>query len=275
MPLGDSPPEPGALQGRRRLTGAFLIDVSRIRPDPLQPRRLHDDGRQQELNESVRRLGILQPISVRYDADVDVYFVLAGERRFRAAIATGLVEIPCWVQSPKEEEVLVHQIVENWQRADLHPFDLADALMRIRDAHGYTQRDLSNLTGKPESEISRHLALLKLAPEVQKAARTDRSGDISRRHLLAIVHANPATQEHVFRIVREKGLTALETEQFVREENSKTVAMPPRGAPRAMTRHFHTSRAVVILRFRHRNVTDSDVLTALDEARQTLTKDGA
>ena len=70
----------------------------------------------------------------------------------------GLAEIPCWVQSPKEDEVLQHQIVENWQRLDMHPYDLADALARLRDANSYSQRDLARETGKSEVEISKLLA---------------------------------------------------------------------------------------------------------------------
>ena len=118
----------GSLDGRRRLGGAFAIACDRIRPDPTQPRRRLDTDAQKELNASVERLGILQPITVRYVEAEDVYRIITGERRYHAACAAGLPEIPCWVQSPKEDEVLLHQIVENWQRLDMHPFDLADAL---------------------------------------------------------------------------------------------------------------------------------------------------
>src|SRR5262249_40386661 len=158
LPLDpNAAPEAGALQGRRRLTGAFLIDRARIRPDPAQPRKNLDTVAQQELIASIRRLGVLQPITVRYIEAEDVYQIIAGERRYQAAKAAEIAELPCWVQSPQAKDILLHQIVENWQRADLNPYDLADALAVLRDANGYSQKDLARETGKPESEISRLL----------------------------------------------------------------------------------------------------------------------
>ncbi|HVG49197.1 MAG TPA: ParB/RepB/Spo0J family partition protein, partial [Rubellimicrobium sp.] len=93
-----------------------------------------------DLVASITRLGVLQPIAVRYLESEDVDQVISGERRFQASREAGLAEIPCWVQTPKDEEILLRQIVENWQRSDLHPYELADSLARLRDANGYTQR---------------------------------------------------------------------------------------------------------------------------------------
>jgi len=137
IPLASEPsPAEGSLEGRRRLGGAFTIALNRIRPDPDQPRRRLDTDAQKELTDSVKRLGVLQPITVRFLEAENTYQVITGERRYHAARAAGLTEIPCWVQSPKEDEVLLHQIVENWQRLDIPPYDLADALARLRDANG-------------------------------------------------------------------------------------------------------------------------------------------
>src|SRR5262249_50985017 len=91
----------GALAGRERLTGAFLIECARIRPDPAQPRRNLDTEAQVELTASIVKLGILQPITVRYLEAEDVYQIISGERRFHAAQAAGLDAIPCWVKTPK------------------------------------------------------------------------------------------------------------------------------------------------------------------------------
>ena len=170
-PLADTQgPLNGSVEGRRRLGGAFAIARERIRPDPNQPRRRFDTEAQKELNDSVKRLGILQPITVRFLEAESIYQVISGERRYHAACEAGLAEIPCWVQSPKEEEVLLHQIVENWQRLDMHPFDLADALARLRDANHYTQNDLARETGKSKGEISKLFAILDLAPAVEAEA---------------------------------------------------------------------------------------------------------
>lgn len=270
LPLG-SPPEPPAAQiGRKRLAGAFLIDVSRIHPDPQQPRKTRDAAKDRELADSIRRLGLIQPIAVRWDSERSTYLIIAGERRYAAAVAAGIAEVPCWVQSPEENQVLLRQIVENWQRQDLHPFQIADALATVRDANRLTQAQLSHLTGKPESEISRHLSLLKLAPEVQREARGDSTGEISRRHLLALTQLNPATQGQAYRTIKERGLTALETEQYVRDEKARVVAVPRRGAPQATVRRIKTTSALVSLRFRKSTVTDDDVRGALDEALASL-----
>lgn len=266
LPLEEPVGTPTVLADQRRLAGAFFIGIDRIRPDPKQPRKILDPQKQKELVESVRRLGILQPISVRFVQSEKLYLIIAGERRFLAAQAAGLTELPCWVQRPEEKAILVHQIVENWQRADLHPFDLADALAQLRDTNGYSQKEMATETGKPESEISRLLSLLKLAPEVQKEARTDLTGEITRRHLIAIASANPATQQRVLQIVRAKGLNALETEKLVQEEKNQAVIFDRRGSHTAERFRFKTTKAMVIIQFRRGSIGKKDILDALGEA---------
>ncbi len=256
----------GSLDGRRRLGGAFAIAHDRIRPDPAQPRRRVDTDAQIELNASIRRLGILQPITVRYVEAENVYRIITGERRFHAACEAGLSEIPCWVQSPKEEEVLLHQIVENWQRLDMHPFDLADALARLRDANSYSQQDLVRETGKSKGEISKLLAILDLNPAVQKAARDDQTGHITRRHLYAI-RALPAERQLSFlRRAQQEAMTATDMEQLAAKETGDPPSHRRRGAPVSHHR-FSTSQATVSLTFRKKDVTTEDILAALDEAR--------
>lgn len=267
LPLETPGGTPAVLADQRRLAGAFLIKIEHIRPDPQQPRKIFDPQKQKELVDSVRRLGILQPISVRFMPEEETYFIIAGERRYLAAQTAGLTELPCWVQRPEEKAVLIHQIVENWQRADLHPFDLADALAQLRDTDGYTQKGLAEVTGKPESEISRLLSLLKLDPDVQKQARGDLAGEITRRHLVAIASSNPATQQHVFQIVKEKGLTALETEKLVQEEKQRTVTLDKRGGHTSERFRYKTTKAMIVIQFRRGKVSKADILAALDEAR--------
>jgi ParB family chromosome partitioning protein len=256
----------GSLDGRRRLGGAFAIACDRIRPDPTQPRRRFDTAAQQELNASVKRLGILQPITVRYVEPENVYRIITGERRYHAVCEAGLAEIPCWVQQPKENEVLLHQIVENWQRLDMHPFDLADALARLRDANGYSQQDLARETGKSEGEISKLLALLDLDPAVQKAAREDQSGRITRRHLYAIRALPTERQLSLLRRAQQEAMTAIDMEQLAAKETDGAAGQRRRGAPVSHHR-FSTSQATVSLTFRKKDVTTDDILAALDEAR--------
>ncbi len=206
----------------------------------------------------------MQPITVRYIEARNVYQIISGERRYQAAVAAELAEIPCWVQTPREEEVLVRQVVENWQRRDLSPFELADALAAIRDAHDYSQDELAKLTGKPKSEISKLLALLSLAPEVQQRARQEST--LSRRQLYAVSQLKPDRQLTVMEDIRRQGLKAGETEDLVRREKRPA----HRRGTATTLRRFQTSAAVVTVTFRKRSVSDADVLAALDEARTQL-----
>lgn len=262
-------PAPPSLDGRRRLHGAFSIALDRVHPDPTQPRRRFDTAAQAELVESIKRLGILQPITVRYIEEDAAYQVITGERRYQAAREAGLAEIPCWLQNPKEQDVLLHQIVENWQRLDMHPYDLADALARLRDANGYSQRELVRETGKSEGEISKIFALLDLDPAVQQLARADETGRITRRHLSAIRTLTAEEQMSLLRRTQQESLTATEIEAIVTRRNEERGIRKRRTVPVSHHR-FQTTEALVTITFRKKEVANDDVLAALDEVRDQL-----
>jgi len=184
-----------------------------------------------------------------------------------------LAEIPCWVQSPKDDEILLRQIVENWQRANLHPYELADSLARLRDANGYTQKDLARETGKPESEISKLLSLLKLDPVVQKVAREDDDATFSKRHLYALTQLKTEEQRTVENEVRERKMTAVETEKAVKSQLPNDAGRKKSGAPVTHLR-YATKQATVTLNFRKRNVTAADILAAIEEVRREVRHPG-
>jgi len=263
----------GALAKRTRLSGAFLIDISRIRPDPSQPRKTFDTNHQAELTGSIERLGILQPITVRYLPTDDIYQIITGERRFQAAKAAGLSALPCWVQTPENKDILVHQIVENWQRSDLHPYDLADALAELRDSNGYSQKELAKLTGKPASEISRFLKLLTINPAAQEQARSDSTGTVSKRHLVAIADLPKEEQPAMVQTVQETRMTATETERIVREKQARADGRKSRGAPLGLHFRYKTSQATVTVAFQRKQVDARDLLQALDEAKRQIKED--
>jgi len=217
----------------------------------------------------VKRLGILQPIAVLYVPQDSIYRIITGERRYNAAKAAGLKEIPCWVQTPKDEAVLLHQIVENWQRSDMHPFDLADALARLRDASGFSQKDLALHTGKSEGEISKLLSILTLDPAVQKLARDDATGRITKRHLYAVARLQKSTQTEVIQQSLGDGLTAAEVEKLVDSKRKEASMSKKIGAPVKNVR-FKTLAATVTVTFRRNTWTDADIAAALDEARAKL-----
>jgi len=218
----------------------------------------------------VRRLGILQPITVRYLESQNVYQIVTGERRFHAAKEAGLPEIPCWIQAPKEEDVLLHQIVENWQRLDMHPFDLADALARLRDANGYSQKEIAKATAKSEGEISKVLSLLDLDAEVQKLAREDHTGHITKRHLYAMKALPRDQQQKLLEKIRREGITADETEELAEKEARRLRSEPRRGAPVSQQR-FKTTHATVSFVFRKKDIASDDILEALEEVRGQVT----
>jgi ParB family chromosome partitioning protein len=270
LPLPDDSPPPASLEGRRRLGGAFAIARDRVRPDPNQPRHRFDTDAQKEINDSVKRLGIIQPITVRFIEADGIYQVITGERRYHAACEAGLSEIPCWVQEPKEKDVLLHQIVENWQRLDMHPYDLADALARLRDANGYSQRDLARETGKSEGEISKLLAILDLDPAVQKVAREDVNGRFTRRHLYALRDLPPQEQLSFIHRAQRETIPAADMEEMAAKRKEALTGRRRRGAPVSHHR-FSTSQALVSITFRKKDVSAEDILSALNEARAQVT----
>lgn len=262
------------MAGRRRLSGAFLIDINRIEPDPDQPRRRIDPSHLEELTKSVKRLGVLQPITVRYIEEKDSYRIIAGECRYTASKQAGMKELPCWVKNPKADEVLLEQIVENWQRQDLDPFDLADSLAILRDANKLTQQDLVERTGKSKGEVSKLLSILSLDPQVQRDARDDTTGRITKRHLYSLSRIPAQKQLEVLKRVRRDELSATDTERLVLRMQGSRDKPKKRGAP-VTTRRFATKDATVVLTYRKKDVSDTDLLTTLREVRsQIIEKDG-
>lgn len=245
-----------------------------MRPDPSQPRKNLDTEAQEQLTRSVKRFGLLQPITVRYLKDDDVFQIISGERRYHAALAAALPEIPCWQQAPENREILVRQVVENWQRVDLHPFDLADTLAQLRDSEGYNQKEIAELTGKPESDVSKLLSLLKLRASIQQQYRRDKTGTLSRRHLENIAKLPDDRQEEFHYRVQKQGLTARETESLVQQTVRTQKEAPRRGAPKTSRLRIVTEKGTVILFFRKKQVEVDDVLALLDLAKQQVNSDG-
>lgn len=249
-----------------------MIQTDQIEPDSDQPRKSVDPEHISELAASIKQLGVLQPITVRYIEERGKYRIIAGECRFRAAGQVGLEEVPCWVRTPEQNQVLLEQVIENWQRADLNPFDLAESLAILQDANGYTQRELAGVTGKSAGEISKILSLLELAPEVQSVARQDHRGHISKRHLYALRPFECDKQVRLLKAIEEGRYTA-EALEKLSERYGKTSDAGRR--PNWQRRSFKTKHATVRIEFRKPDITDDDILQALREVRQQITDDAA
>ena len=256
-----------------RLKGAATIELARIRPDPDQPRKRVTTESVQELADSIRRYGVIQPISVRYLAAEDVYQIISGERRFRASKLAGLTAIPCVIHQPEDRDVQARQIVENWHRAQLHPFEIADSLAAMRDAHKYSQKQLAEVTGKREAEISKFLKLLELSPAVQKEGRNDPTGTLSFRHLYNIARLEPTEQAAMVTTVQGQKLTADATERRVKEQLARRHGAMRRGRPVTKVEYV-TKKAKLTIVFRQQTVERKDILDALKESRDIASGKG-
>ncbi|MEZ6125777.1 MAG: ParB/RepB/Spo0J family partition protein [Planctomycetaceae bacterium] len=259
----------GPMEGRRRLHGAFSIDIALIEPDPNQPRKKIDPVHLSELTQSIRRHGILQPISVRLIEESGRYRIVAGECRYTAAKQASLSEMPCWLKTPKDNEVLVEQIVENWVRSDLNPFELADSLAILRDANGYSQKMLAEETGKSPAEISKLLSILSLDPEVQSVARSDETGRISKRHLYAISRLPARMQPVTIKKIKEQNLTAVDVEKIAERLARETETGDRRGQT-YYRRTFTIPQWNVTFAFHQKTISDKDVLAAMHEIKRQL-----
>jgi ParB family transcriptional regulator, chromosome partitioning protein len=240
--------------------------------DPNQPRRQFDEQELKELERSIEARGIKQPLTVRWNQQDSLYMIIDGGRRFEAATRLNLEELPCWIQAGEGRDILIDQIVHNWQRSDLRPYETADALSRLRDEFGLSQTEIASVTGKSKAEISKFLALHdKVVPEVQKLARGDFDSNLSRRHLYSLSRIAPEEQpELADRIVREN-LTADRTEQITRaaSHKEKPTIKKRRGIQMRQMR-FKTSKADVLMTFHKQSISEQDIATTVAELTEQI-----
>ncbi len=198
--------------------GLKEIEVSLIRPGPEQPRKDFDERGLQELSLSIKEKGVLQPVIVRR-ADDGGYYLIAGERRWRAAKAAGLKKIPAIIKDVDSASALELALVENIQRDDLNPLEMAEAFKRLIDEYSYTQEELSKRVGKDRATIANYLRILALPPEIKELIVNER---ISLGHAKAILSLpTRASQIEVARQVVKRGLSVRETESLCAQKKSK------------------------------------------------------
>jgi ParB family chromosome partitioning protein len=160
------------------------IEIEKIRPNPLQPRTKFDETAIEELAQSIRETGILQPIVVV--AEDGHYKILIGERRWRAARKVGLRKIPALIRSIPKEHQLEASLIENLQREELNPLEIAQGYRRLIDEHGYTQEEAAGKVGKDRASVANYLRLLKLPLEVQDLLRDAKLSMGHAKVLLAV-----------------------------------------------------------------------------------------
>lgn len=225
LPEAPSPgaPSPAAASGN---DAVFTCPIERIVPQRDQPRQKFDDERLEELAQSIREHGVLEPLVVRRAASdgaasvgMDRYEIIAGERRWRAAQRAGLRELLVVVKDVSPRDAFELALIENVQREDLNPLELAEALERLVREHGYTQEALAERIGKDRTTIANSLRLLKLPPRVRQMVI---EGTLSEGHGRALLGANDAkTIEALAEKASRAGLSVRETERLVRSKKQE------------------------------------------------------
>lgn len=187
------------------------VEVARITPNPLQPRRSFDEAKIDELAASVREQGIIQPLLVRRVGDG--YELIAGERRLRAAVKAGLKEVPVVVREAGNSETLELALIENLQREDLNPIEEAAAYQRLQEEFDLTQEEIARRVGKGRPTVANSVRLLLLPREVQQLVASGKLPAGQARALLGL--EGEAAILATAREVIAKGLTTRETERLV------------------------------------------------------------
>jgi len=188
------------------------IAVAHIEPNPNQPRRDFDEAALEELAESIRQIGIVQPITVRKVAD-DRYQIIAGERRWRASQLAGLTSVPAYVRTVEDEEVMEMALVENIQREDLNPIEIALAYEHLLEKTGQTQEKVSKRVGKSRAAVANYLRLLKLPAEIQIALKEK---DIDMGHARSLLSLDsPSQQIKLFKEVQKNHYSVRKVEELV------------------------------------------------------------
>ena len=198
------------------------VPISRIHANPDQPRRDFDEESLQELAESIREIGIIQPITLR-KIDDEHYQIIAGERRFRAAGIAGLKAIPAYIRTANDENVMEMALIENVQREDLNSMEIALACQNLLEMYNMTQEQLSSRIGKKRATIANYIRLLKLPAEIQVALKNK---DIDMGHARALLAIDdPMKQLQLFHELTKNGYSVRMVEDKARQMNeSKTTA---------------------------------------------------
>jgi ParB family transcriptional regulator, chromosome partitioning protein len=216
------------------VAGMAEVDIDIVDPHPGQPRSVFRADKLQELADSIKANGIVQPLIVQKSESR--YLLIAGERRWRAAKIAGLAKVPVVIREFAPERVLEIALIENIQREDLNPIEIASALDRLLKEHGLTHDELASRTGKDRSTITNHVRLLRLPLEVQTMLNEQRLSMSHARSLLGI-----EDQEELLKLAEKivsQGLSVRQTERAVLDANK------PREAKAAVDQDPNVKAAV-------------------------------
>ncbi len=213
-PAAPAPSDPEA-------SAPLFIAVSRIVPNPAQPRKTFRDEELASLAASIREQGILQPLVVR--RRLDGYELIIGERRWRAAQLVGLEEVPAVILDATDRSVIEMALVENVQRAELNPMELAEAFQMLVDDEGMTQEEVGRRVGLERSSVANHLRLLELPASIQQDVV---DGRLAMGHAKAILQASAPDRARVRDQIVRQGLSVRSAEELARRAASNDASKP-------------------------------------------------
>ena len=216
------------------------IAIAQIEPNPNQPRREFDEEALQELANSIREVGIIQPVTLRQVAD-GRYQIIAGERRWRASQLAGLTSIPAYIRTVEDENVMEMALVENIQREDLNAIEIALAYQHLAESSGMTQARISERVGKSRAAVTNYLRLLKLPAQVQMALK-DKEIDMGHARALLSLES-PSQQIKLFKEVQKQGYSVRKVEEIVQTlKNSENIQEARSGAKAALQPEYDALR---------------------------------
>ncbi len=241
-----------------------MIPLEEIQPNAEQPRK--DKGDLRSLIESVREKGVLEPLLVRHLPETDQYMIISGERRYHAAKAAGLAELPCIEKDVDDVESLELALIENIQRKDLTPFEEADGVQALADRFGLTHEQIAQKIGKSRSSISELLSL-RLIPDAIKALCIE-SGVLSKSQLLQV--ARQPSEAKMRDVIRRFALGMLNREQAREERHPDKKSRP------AVFRFVPPAKEFKLtLQFRKTEVDREEVIQALRRIIEALESETA
>ncbi len=206
------------VEPQQRVNIVLEVPVDNIRPNPHQPRTEFNEERLQELSDSIKAHGLIQPITVRYIGEKR-FELISGERRLRASKLAGIEEIPAYIREVNDEDIISFALIENIQREDLNPIEVAMGYQRLIEEADYTQAQVAERVGKNRTTITNMLRLLNLPAFIQAGLRDEK---ISMGHARALLPVeDEEDQKEIYNKIIDKGYSVRKTEKAVRALNKE------------------------------------------------------
>ena len=210
-------------QKAKKESESLEININKIKTNQYQPRTTFDEKKLQELSESIKKHGVVQPILVRKDEDG--YELVAGERRMRASKLAGLKKIPAVITKVTNIQSLEIAILENVQREDLNPLEISKGYQRLKEEFGYTQEQVAKSVGKPRSTIANSLRLLTLSPKIQAELE---SGNLTEGHAKVLLGVDAAQADTLLDTILKDGLSVRDLESLLTEKTTTPTTKKPK-----------------------------------------------